>query len=45
MDKLNINLDVLRATMMNHVGRYVDLADVVIVENQRVGNRNVQLLK
>ena len=43
-DEVNINLNVLRATMMNGIGCHVDNADVVAVDNRRRSNGNMELL-
>ena len=43
-DEVNINLNVLRATMMNGVGCHVDNADIVAVDNHRQSNGDVELL-
>ena len=44
-DEVNINLNVLRATMMNGVGCHVDSADIVAVDNHRRSNGDVELLQ
>ena len=43
-DEVNINLNVLRATMMNGIGCHVDSADIVAVDNRRRSNGNMELL-
>ena len=43
-DKVNINLNVLRATMMNGIRCHVDSADIVAVDNRRRSNGNMELL-
>ena len=43
--EVNVELDVLRATMMNGVGGEVDGGDVVAVDNSSLGHAKVQLLK
>ena len=40
-DEVNVNLNVLRATMMNGVGCHVDSADIVAVDNRRRSNGNI----
>ena len=44
-DEVNVNLNVLRATMMNGVGYHVDSADIVVVDNRRRSNGNMELLQ
>ena len=44
-DEVNVNLTVLRATMMNGVGCHVDSADIVAVDNRRRSNGNMELLQ
>jgi len=43
-DEVNINLNVLHATMMNGIGCHVDSADIVAVDNRRRSNGNMELL-
>ena len=45
MDEVNINLNVLCATMMNEIGCHVDSADIVVVDNRRRSNGDVELLQ
>ena len=44
-DEVNVNLTVLRATMMNGVGCHVDSADIVTVDNRRRRDGRMELLK
>ena len=44
-DEVNINLNVLRATMMNGIGCHVDSADIVAVDNRRQSNGDMELLQ
>ena len=42
-NKVEINLDVLGALMMNGVGRHVDSADIIAVNQGSLTERNMQL--
>jgi hypothetical protein len=44
-DKVNINLDMLGAPMMNRIGRHVDCTHIVAINDSRTSNRDVELLK
>ena len=44
-DKMNIYLDVLRATMMNWISSHEDGADVVAVDDRRRRDGRMELLK
>ena len=43
-DEVNVNLDVLRATMMNWIGCHVDCTNVVAIDNSHQRNRDMKLL-
>jgi hypothetical protein len=45
VDKVNINLDMLGAPMMNRIGRHVDCTHIVTINDSRMSNRDVELLK
>jgi len=42
-NKVEINLDVLGALMLNGVGRHVDSADIIAVNQGSLTERNMQL--
>jgi hypothetical protein len=42
-DEVEINLDMLRALMLNGVGRQVDDTDIVTIDKCDAGQRGVQL--
>ena len=44
-DEVDVNLDVLRATMMDWVGGHIDSTHIVAVDYRGERNRNVQLLE
>ena len=44
-DEVDVNLDVLRATMLNRIGCHVDCTNVVAIDNGRRRNQDVELLK
>ena len=44
-NKMDINLNVLGASMMNRVGREVDRRNIVTVDNRSLGYVVMQLLK
>jgi len=44
-DKVDVDLDMLGATMMDRVGGHIDRADVVVVDNGRNSNRDMKLLE
>jgi hypothetical protein len=44
-DKMNIELDVLRPSVLNRIGREIHGADVVTVDNSGRGDRTSQLLQ
>jgi hypothetical protein len=44
-DKVNINLDMLRATMMNRISRHIHSTDVVAVDDRRRRQGRMELLK
>jgi hypothetical protein len=44
-DEVNIQLNMLRATMMNWIGRHVNRTDVVAVDDSGGGDRLVELLE
>jgi len=44
-DEVNVDLDMLRATMMDRVGGHVDRADVVTINKRRRSNGDVELLE
>jgi hypothetical protein len=44
-DEVIVDLNMLRATMMDEVGGHVDRTNVVAVDNRRRSKRDVELLK
>jgi len=44
-DEVDVDLDMLGATMMDRVGGHIDRADVVAIDNGRNNNRNVKFLE
>jgi hypothetical protein len=44
-DKVNVNLDMLGASMMNRICRHVDCTHIVPLNDSRTSNRDVELLK
>jgi hypothetical protein len=44
-DKVNVNLDMLGAPVMNWIGRHVDCTHIVAINDNRMSNRDVKLLK
>ena len=44
-DEVNVDLDMLRATMMDRVGGHVDRADVVTINKRRRSNGDMELLE
>jgi len=44
-NKMNINLDVLCATMMDGISSHIYSTNVVIVDNSSLGEGNMKLLK
>ena len=44
-DEVDINLNVLRASVINWIGCHVDNADIVTVDNHRRSNGNIELLQ
>ena len=44
-DEVDVNLDMLRATMMDRVGGHIDRADVVTINKRRRSNGDVELLE
>ena len=44
-DKVNINLDMLRATMMNRISHHIHSTDVVAVDDRRRRQGRMKLLK
>ena len=44
-DKVDVDLDMLGATMMDRVGGHVDRADVVTINKRRRSNGDVELLE
>ena len=44
-DEVNVDLDMLRATMMDRVGGHIDRADVVTINKRRRSNGDVELLE
>jgi hypothetical protein len=44
-DEVNIQLNMLRATMMNWIGRHVNRTDVVAIDDSGGGDRLVELLE
>ena len=45
MDKVDVDLNMLRAAMMDRIGRRIDGADVVAVDHRRQSNGDVQILE
>ena len=39
---MNVNLNMLRATMMNWIGSHVDRADIVAIDNGRRRDRDMK---
>jgi hypothetical protein len=44
-DKVNVNLDMLGAPMMNRICRHVDCTHIVAINDSRTSNQDVELLK
>ena len=44
-DKMDVDLNVLRAAMLNGVGRHVDNTNVVSIDHSRQRDRNMKLLQ
>jgi hypothetical protein len=44
-DELNVELDVLRAPVVNRVGSHIDHADIVAIDNRSCSEGNVKFLK
>jgi len=44
-DELDVDLDMLGATMMDRVGGHIDRADVVAIDNGRNSKRDLKLLE
>ena len=44
-DKVDVDLDMLGATMMDRVGGHIDRADVVTINKRRRSNGDVELLE
>ena len=44
-DEVDINLDMLGATMMDSVGDHIDRADIVTIDNGRKSKHDVKLLE
>ena len=44
-DELDVDLDMLGATMMDSVGDHIDRADIVTIDNGRKSKQDVKLLE
>ena len=44
-DEVDINLNMLRVTMMNRIGRHINGTDVITIDDSRRSNRDVKFLK
>jgi hypothetical protein len=44
-DEVNVDLDVLRATMVDRISDHIDSANIVTVHNGRKGNGRMELLE
>jgi hypothetical protein len=44
MDEVNVNLDMLCATVMDRVSCHIDSANIVAVDNSRLGDGRVKIL-
>lgn len=45
MDKMDVDLNVLTATMIDRVGHHVDGANIAAVDNRHSSNQDVKFLK
>jgi hypothetical protein len=45
MNKVNVNLNMLRATTMNQIGSHVDRANIVAIDNGCQRDQDMKLLK